>query len=278
MPKFIDRTGSTYSRLTYLRFVGKNKFKQSLWEARCSCGNLVPEVQHGCAESCGCLFVERNHAPKPHSPEHCQKISEARRIKNTEHICPVCGAKFLGTKTQRFCSMYPCQKKFFDSRNGLSRAKALCLKFGGRYTAVAFWKVYVRDVSLCQVCGAVAPQELRGDKHNMLAPTLGHIIPLARGGDHTYENVQLEHLGCNLKKGSDLPEGVVEPRTNPDPRTRLEKIREETRKAMQRPEVKEKMSKARPSMQGRKRPEHSAFMTASWALRKSQSAITSPQV
>jgi len=263
MPKFIDRAGTTYSRLTYIRRVGRNKHKQVLWEAQCSCGNICVVLSARDVESCGkCgLLAERNSGPKPHSPEHCRKISEAKRIKDTEHLCPVCGKTFMGTKLQRFCSVHPCQKAFFDSRCGFSRAKALTLQFGSKYTYVAFWKVYERDGGICQVCHTLAPRELRGNPKAPLAPSLGHIIPLSRGGDHTYENTQLEHLGCNLLKGNDLPEGVVEPRINPDPRTRVEKIREETRKAMQRPEVRAKMLLG---MAGRS------------ARRKSQSAITSP--
>jgi 5-methylcytosine-specific restriction endonuclease McrA len=33
------------------------------------------------------------------------------------------------------------------------------------------------------------------------APTVDHIIPLARGGSHTWDNVQLAHHLCNSLKG-----------------------------------------------------------------------------
>ncbi|WP_420811833.1 HNH endonuclease [Kutzneria albida] len=31
------------------------------------------------------------------------------------------------------------------------------------------------------------------------SPSLDHIVPLSRGGSHTYENVQAAHLGCNVR-------------------------------------------------------------------------------
>ena len=31
-------------------------------------------------------------------------------------------------------------------------------------------------------------------------PTLDHIIPLSKGGSHTWDNVQLAHMGCNAGK------------------------------------------------------------------------------
>jgi len=88
--------------------------------------------------------------------------------------------------------------------------------------------MYERDGGICQICFEAAPRELRGSQTNILAPEMEHVVPLARGGDHTYANVRLAHRGCNNEKSDTMPEGVVEPRTNPDPRTRVEKIRDAT--------------------------------------------------
>ncbi len=225
MPKkLIDRAGTTYGRLTYVSFVGKNKFKQSLWSATCSCGTRVSEVQHGSAESCGCLLVERNHAPKPHSAEHCQKISIAKSAKTVERVCPMCLKAFIGTPTQRFCSVRPCQKAYFYVGNHRKKARAT----GAKSEPIAFWKVYDRDGGICQICFEVAPRELRGSQTDILAPELEHIIPLAKGGDHTYANVRLAHRGCNNEKADKMPEGVVQVYASPDTRTRVEKIRDAT--------------------------------------------------
>jgi 5-methylcytosine-specific restriction endonuclease McrA len=35
-----------------------------------------------------------------------------------------------------------------------------------------------------------------------LPPSLDHVIPLAREGSHTRDNVKLSHLACNLRKGT----------------------------------------------------------------------------
>lgn len=32
--------------------------------------------------------------------------------------------------------------------------------------------------------------------------TVGHTIPLSKGGEHTMQNVQLECMKCNVKKGN----------------------------------------------------------------------------
>lgn len=48
-----------------------------------------------------------------------------------------------------------------------------------------------RDKGLCGICGAPVS---RGEE------SLDHIVPLARGGEHSYRNVQLAHLSCNKRK------------------------------------------------------------------------------
>jgi len=58
-------------------------------------------------------------------------------------------------------------------------------------------KVYARDIGRCGICGGIVD---RRDFH------VDHIIPLNRGGDHSYANVQLAHPSCNVAKGDRLPE------------------------------------------------------------------------
>ena len=52
--------------------------------------------------------------------------------------------------------------------------------------------VFKRDRGICARCGDwVQP------KH----ASMDHILPLSRGGTHTWGNIQLMHLICNLRKG-----------------------------------------------------------------------------
>ncbi len=53
--------------------------------------------------------------------------------------------------------------------------------------------LFDRDDRSCGICGnSVELQEA----------SIDHVIPLARGGSHTWGNVQLSHLSCNLSKGA----------------------------------------------------------------------------
>lgn len=55
--------------------------------------------------------------------------------------------------------------------------------------------VWERDEGTCQLCGKPADPE---DWH------LDHVIPLAKGGEHSYDNVAVSHPLCNLRKGTKL--------------------------------------------------------------------------
>ena len=278
----IDRAGTTYGRLTYQRCVGRNEHKQSLWEARCTCGGIWVGVVSLEAQSCGCLLEERNHGPKPCNEDHRRKISEAKSRKDTEHTCPVCDKPFMGTKTQKHCSK-KCGRIFREKYEG-RRAKHWTRLTGALYEPIDFWKVYNRDGGICQICFIEVPRDLRGSQTNMLAPELEHIVPLSRGGNHIYANVRLAHRGCNNEKADSLPEGIVPKYSNPDPRTRVEKIRDAAIAQWKDPV---KRLRALNSMVGRatrkpmtleERVAMSVNKKAYWSTRRtSQSAITSPQ-
>lgn len=61
-------------------------------------------------------------------------------------------------------------------------------------------KVYERDGGICGLCGEKI--ELRFKAPHPQSLSLDHIIPLTKGGAHTYENAQVAHYGCNSRKGN----------------------------------------------------------------------------
>lgn len=55
--------------------------------------------------------------------------------------------------------------------------------------------IYDRDRGICHLCCLPVA---RADA------TLDHVIPLSKGGSHTFENVKLAHAVCNSRKGAKL--------------------------------------------------------------------------
>jgi 5-methylcytosine-specific restriction endonuclease McrA len=59
--------------------------------------------------------------------------------------------------------------------------------------------VLEHDDGMCGICG---------DDVDPLKFHVDHVIPLARGGSHTYDNVQAAHPTCNIRKGARLVDSL----------------------------------------------------------------------
>lgn len=60
--------------------------------------------------------------------------------------------------------------------------------------------VMARDRWICHLCGDKIPKNAKWPSG--LFGTLEHVVPLASGGAHSYNNIKAAHLSCNCKKGS----------------------------------------------------------------------------
>lgn len=54
----------------------------------------------------------------------------------------------------------------------------------------------------CVICRKAINRHLR--MPNWFAATVEHIVPLAQGGTHTWDNVAPAHYKCNMSKGDSL--------------------------------------------------------------------------
>lgn len=58
-----------------------------------------------------------------------------------------------------------------------------------------------RDNDICQICGLmVNDKDIENGHIKRMYPTVDHIIPLSKGGSHTWDNVRLAHMSCNAGK------------------------------------------------------------------------------
>lgn len=64
--------------------------------------------------------------------------------------------------------------------------------------------VMERDGWRCHICGDEVDRTVT---HGLDRSSLDHVVPLARGGSHTYDNVRASHWRCNHSKGARLPKG-----------------------------------------------------------------------
>jgi 5-methylcytosine-specific restriction endonuclease McrA len=66
-------------------------------------------------------------------------------------------------------------------------------KFPPRQVKFSRRNIYMRDNYTCQYCGRVPPRD---------ELTIDHVVPRARGGKSTWDNVVLACMRCNMRKGS----------------------------------------------------------------------------
>lgn len=79
----------------------------------------------------------------------------------------------------------------------------------GRADIIQPDEVFERDGHRCKSCGVEVLQGLGSGFHPDRAE-VDHIIPIAKGGTHTWGNVQTLCSACNRRKGSTMPEWIDE--------------------------------------------------------------------
>ena len=67
-------------------------------------------------------------------------------------------------------------------------------------------KLYERDKGICYLCGCECDYsdfEAADSifKVGKTYPSIEHIIPISKGGTHSWDNIKLAHISCNSKKG-----------------------------------------------------------------------------
>jgi hypothetical protein len=140
-----------------------------------------------------------------------KEIKSLRRIKkNHKHYkqCSECGRHYFTTRINSSTCSSKCQKKRNNRLKELRRRNML--KTNGKINRdISLSSLIEKDNSICQLCGKPIDEEdfnytdeghfIAGPKY----PSIDHIIPVAKGGTHTIDNVQLAHRDCNYNKSDE---------------------------------------------------------------------------
>lgn len=127
---------------------------------------------------------------------------EQRRLMRV-HPCPVCGEI---TNRNKYCSS-ECSRKADNKRRDFSRRMKLSMAKVD--TDITVEGLYCRDKGICYLCGCQCNFEdytiingnfIAGDWY----PSVDHVIPLAKGGKHSWGNVKLAHRVCNSRKSDKI--------------------------------------------------------------------------
>lgn len=160
-----------------------------------------------------------------HRVTHPPKDERREKLLDKTGICEVCGKPYTVREYVESCGMKyardsgvcsaECKKvkkrrltrEAHRGRQDSHRQRAI--KFGCTYDGtVTLKKLIKRDGLRCAICGEMCDPNDRSWNKNMgaMSPTIDHIIPMAKGGGHIWDNVQVAHAICNSYKGDNLSE------------------------------------------------------------------------
>jgi 5-methylcytosine-specific restriction endonuclease McrA len=174
-------------------------------------GKFSPLPFHRCVE-CGSEFYSRRKRSR--CGGECEWVNRQRQAKAwwlakaaTEErhrtvtiTCSECGKRveYERFNNERdYCSRR-CSKLAVKATRRARKKRATV----GRVSRA---KVYERDAWICRLCELPVERSKRAPDPE--SPSLDHIIPLSRGGEHSMMNVQLAHLRCNWTKSDRLAVG-----------------------------------------------------------------------
>lgn len=131
-----------------------------------------------------------------------RKIYEKEKAKH--QICEYCGKEFSGRK-RKYCSDICMKKQSSATKSHIRRLRIQ----NKPHDNIPLRKLEERDKCICWLCGGKTNRTDRiihdcwyeaGPTH----PSIDHVIPLAKGGTHTWNNVRLAHWKCNSLRGASL--------------------------------------------------------------------------
>ena len=139
-----------------------------------------------------------------------EKAAKEREIKPPKQrtwytgTCKVCGNEFRTLNPAQVTCSKECGRRYANARKQHRIPKAQLID-----NDITLEALYRRDAGVCYLCGKLCDWD---DRHDNIVganyPSIDHVIPIARGGLHSWGNVRLAHHGCNSAKGIDLIENA----------------------------------------------------------------------
>ncbi len=117
---------------------------------------------------------------------------------NDPKPCRNCQTDFVPAGRRKVYCSAECSKLYVN-RTYRKLAKARRRGATNNGELVDWLAVMKRDRWICHMCNRRTKKSLRGTQED-LAPELDHIVPIAVGGSHTYDNCACSCHTCNIRK------------------------------------------------------------------------------
>jgi hypothetical protein len=198
------------SRVDYFRSIKNLKIDPAREEANTEVESINIGEAELCCEKCGVFFYDNLSKHFGIRSLYCSITCEA----NTVLVCVQCDleytvgrgvARIRLLKLSGFCSNN-CLSDFKSLKDADNKyrysMKQTALKFNTKYDeTITRREVFNRGNGICYICGQLTHFE-SSDEYSPLLATVDHLIPWTRGGEHSWKNVKLCCLRCNIVKGN----------------------------------------------------------------------------
>lgn len=173
----------------------------------CSAWFIKRTTRKSCSSECSAARRRHRRMTDPNRP--ARLAAGRRRYRETfvgvaatnpsvDHRCQECDASFTTNRyssIRKFCSKACCQRAHHRTRRHLERAAE---RAGEHFTVR---EIAARDGWICHICQRRIPDKGSWTNEDD-DPTIDHLVPLSRGGEHTRANVAIAHRLCNSRRGA----------------------------------------------------------------------------
>ena len=164
---------------------------------------------------CGKHF-ETDIESKKYCSQECARLGQLKKVHNLKagkfvpqkRKCKWCNKEFSTTfenQRQVFCSTECCKKYWLKQgvKNREERLRGAALVDFD----ISLSKLCERDKGICYICGKPVNWDDHYSKNGYfiagdMYPSIEHIIPISKGGEHSWSNVKLAHRRCNYLKSN----------------------------------------------------------------------------
>lgn len=139
--------------------------------------------------------------------EHCRRLSQKRADSKSTiitSVCKECGKEFSYKAYKRTTEIVYCSDKCLKKacRRNAKHNRRIVIK-QAKKEPISMNYLMKKYRSRCQMCDCKVHRSNGKDWSPNIA-TIDHIIPVSKGGTHTYDNVQLLCAMCNTRKSNNM--------------------------------------------------------------------------
>lgn len=179
-----------------------------------TCNNLVTfnasclrqKIELKCKK---CISIKVDKDKKEYE-ENKKKLMEEKRLRLEQlklekhtHICKECHEEYYSVSRNVFCSNECMNRHNNSTKKNLKRKR---ISENGVTENITLTSLIKRDKNVCHLCGGKCDRKdytltnqgyfIAGESY----PSIDHVIPVSKGGTHTWDNVKLAHMSCNSVK------------------------------------------------------------------------------